>query len=101
MSINSTMNTLILARKYNGENLNERDEFFFDPNQFEILGKKKQKSKSNEILRESRLKKKLRERELQKPLCVEINRKEFEELTRDIYNGRHNNDFKIIMQKTL
>ena len=41
------------------------------------------------------------ERELQKPLCVEINRKEFEELTRDIYNGRHNNDFKIIMQKTL
>ena len=26
------------------ENLNERDEKFFDPNQFKILGKKKQKS---------------------------------------------------------
>ena len=69
MSINSTMNTLILARKYNGENLNERDEFFFDPNQFEILGKKKQKSKSNEILRESRLKKKLRERAAKTIMC--------------------------------
>ena len=69
MSINSTMNTLILAKKYNGENLNERDEFFFDPNQFEILGKKKQKSKSNEILRESRLKKNLRERAAKTIMC--------------------------------
>ena len=33
-------------RKYNREDLNERDEIFFDPNQFKILGKKKQKSKS-------------------------------------------------------
>ena len=28
-------------KKYGGENLNERDENFFDPNQFKILGKKK------------------------------------------------------------
>ena len=33
-------------RKYNREHLNKRDEIFFDPNQFRILGKKKQKSKS-------------------------------------------------------
>ena len=29
-------------KNYESENLNERDEHFFDPNQFKILGKKKQ-----------------------------------------------------------
>ena len=28
-------------KNYDSENLNERDENFFDPNQFKILGKKK------------------------------------------------------------
>ena len=32
-------------------------------------------------------------------LWFEINRKEFEELTGDIYNSQHNNDFKIIINK--
>ena len=39
------------------------------------------------------------ERDLQKPLWLEINRKEFEELTSDIYNNQDSNDFKIIKNK--
>ena len=31
---------------------------------------------------------------MEKPLWFQINKKEFEELTRDIYNNRDNNDFK-------
>ena len=38
----------VYKENYNSENLNERDDKFFDPNQFKILGKKKQKSKSTE-----------------------------------------------------
>ena len=38
-------------------------------------------------------------REMQEPLWFEINRKEFEELTRDIYNNQDNKDFKIIISK--
>ena len=34
---------------------------------------------------------------MQKPLWFEINKKEFEELTGDIYNNQDNNDFKIII----
>ena len=41
MSINFAINTFILAIKYDSENLNERDEIFFDPNQFKILGEQK------------------------------------------------------------
>ena len=48
MSINFTINTLILTKKIMTEYLNERDEQFFEPNQFKILGKKKQKSGSTE-----------------------------------------------------
>ena len=33
--------------------------------------------------------------EMQKPLWFEINKKEFEELTGDIYNNQDNNDFKL------
>ena len=36
---------------------------------------------------------------MQKPLWFKINKKEFEELTRDIYNNQDNNDFKIIINK--
>ena len=36
---------------------------------------------------------------MQKPLWFEINKKEFEELTRDIYNNQDNNNFKIIINK--
>ena len=34
---------------------------------------------------------------MQKPLWFEINKKDFEELTRDIYNDQNNNDFKELM----
>ena len=38
---------------------------------------------------------------MQKPSWFEINRKEFEELTRNIYNNQDNKDFKInINRKT-
>ena len=36
---------------------------------------------------------------MQKPLWFEINKKEFEELTGDIYNNQDNNNFKIIINK--
>ena len=35
-------------KNYDSEDLNERDAKLFDPNQFEILGKKKLKSESTE-----------------------------------------------------
>ena len=62
----------------------------FDPNQFKILGKKKQKSQWTE---------EKTKKEMQKPLWFEINKKEFEELTRNIYNNQDNNDFKVIINK--
>ena len=34
-----------------------------------------------------------------KPLWFEINKKEFEELRRNIYNNQDNNDFKIIITR--
>ena len=36
---------------------------------------------------------------MQKPLWCETNKKEFEELTEDIYNNQDNNDFKIIINR--
>ena len=36
---------------------------------------------------------------MEKPLWFEINKKEFEELTGDIYNNQHKNNFKIIINK--
>ena len=38
-------------------------------------------------------------REMQKPLWFQINKKEFEELTRKIYNNQDNNDFNVIINK--
>ena len=75
-------------KKYDSEDLNKRDEKFFDPNQLKILGKEKPKSDSTE---------ENTEREAQKLLWFKIIKAEFEELTGDIYNNQYNNDFKIIM----
>ena len=36
---------------------------------------------------------------MQKPIQFEIIRKEYEELTTDIYNNTDNNDFKIVINK--
>ena len=36
---------------------------------------------------------------MQKPLWFEMNKEEFEELTRKIYNNQDNNDFKIIINR--
>ena len=96
MSINTTVNTLILTKKYYNS---ERHEKAFDPNQFKILSKKKQKSKSTEENTERESTGEKTERELQKPLWFEINRKELEELTRDIYNNQDNDNFKININK--
>ena len=39
------------------------------------------------------------EKEIQKQIWFEMNKKEFEELTRDIYNNQINNDFKVTIKK--
>ena len=36
---------------------------------------------------------------MQKPLWFEVNKKEFQELTRDICNNQGNNDINIIINK--
>ena len=61
MSINTTVNTLILTKKYYNS---ERHEKAFDPDQFKILRKKKQKSKSTEENTEKESTKENTEREL-------------------------------------
>ena len=77
-------------RNCDSEDLNEEDKKFFEPNQFEIFRKKKQKSRSTE----QNIKK-----QMQIPLWFEINREKFEELTRDIYNNQDHRNFKIIIDK--
>ena len=109
MSLNFTVNTLILAKKYDSENLNKSDEKTFDPNQFQILGQQKSEWTEEKTEREMRkpirfkiIKKRFEEntvREMQKPIGFEINKKQFEELTKDIYNNQDNNDFKTIINK--
>ena len=71
MSINFTINTLILTKKYDSENLNERDEKVFDPNQFKILGNQKSEQTEEKT-----------EREMQKPVRFKIIKKKFEEKTK-------------------
>ena len=80
-------------KHYDGKDLNERDEEFFDPKQFKILGKKKQISvlteeNTEKEMRKSESTKENSERELPRLLWFEINKKEFEELTRDIYSNQ-------------
>ena len=82
--INLTLNTSILS-----EYLNKEDNFF-DPNQYKILGKKKQESEPTE--------EKI-ERESQKPLWFEINKQQFEKLRREVYNNQDNKNFKITINK--
>ena len=65
--------------------MNERDEKFFAPNQFKILGKKKQKSKSTEENTEREPTEKIL-RKMQKPIWFEIIKKEIEEIRN---NKRH------------
>ena len=86
MPINFTINNLILTKNGDSEDLNERDKKIFDPNQFKILGKKKNLSRLKKILRKP-----------QEPLWFEINKKEFGKLTGDIYNNQNNSNFKIII----
>ena len=94
MSINFIYNKYFDTLKhYDGKDLNERDEEFFDPKQFKILGKKKQISvlteeNTEKEMRKSESTKENSERELPRLLWFEINKKEFEELTRDIYNNQ-------------
>ena len=82
--INLTLNTSILS-----EYLNKEDNFF-DPNQYKILRKKKQESEPTE--------EKI-ERESQKPLWFEINKQQFEKLRREVYNNQDNKNFKITINK--
>ena len=58
----------------------------FNPNQYKILGDKKQKLEPTE---------EKTEKEFQKPLWFETNKPEFKELTDAIYNNQDNKDFKV------
>ena len=91
MSINVTINTSTLTKKnYNSEKVKDEEKRGPDYKQFEIIDKKKQKLEWAE---------EKTKREMQKPLWFEMNKKEFEELTRDSYNNQDNNYFKIIINK--
>ena len=61
----------------------------YDHKQFEIIDEKKQKSEWTEE----------KIREMQKPLWIRINKKEFDELTGDIYNNQNSNNVKFIINK--
>ena len=61
----------------------------YDHKQFEIIDEKKQKSEWTEE----------KIREMQKPIWIRINKKEFDELTEDTYNNQNNNNFKFIINK--
>ena len=78
------------AYKKNYDSEKVKDEEKKRVRQFKIIDKKKQKSEWTEEKTKT---------EMQKSLWFEINIKEFEELTRDIYNNQDNNDFKIKINK--
>ena len=91
MSINFTINTSTFTKKnFDSEKVKDKEKRGRDYKQFEIIDKKKQKAEWNE---------EKTKRETQKPLWIEINKKEFEELTRNIYNNQDNNNFKIIINR--
>ena len=91
MSNNFTINNSILTKKnYDSEKVKGEEKRGRNYKQFEIIDQKKQKSEWTE----EKIK-----REMQKPLWFEINKKEFEELTRNIYNNQDNNDFKTLINK--
>ena len=77
-------------KNFDNEKVKDEEKRGRDYKQFKIIDKKKQKSEWT---------KEKTKREIQKPLWFGINRKEFEELTGDIYNNQDNNDFKIIIKK--
>ena len=76
-------------KNYDSE-VKDKEKRGHDYKQFKIIGKKKQKLEWT---------KEKTKTEMQKPLWFEINQKEFEELTGDIYNNQDNNDFKIKINK--
>ena len=77
-------------KNYDSEKVKDEEKRERDYKQFEIIDKKKQKSEWTEEKTKT---------EMQKPLWFEINKKEFEELTRNIYNNQDNNNFKIIINR--
>ena len=77
-------------KNYDSEKVKDEEKRGRDYKQFEIIDKKKQKSEWTE---------EKTKREMQKPLWFEINKKEFEELTGDIYNNQGNDDFKVVINK--
>ena len=75
-------------KNYNTEKVKDKEKRGHVSKQFEIIDKKKQqKSEWTEEKTKT---------EIQKPLWFKINKKEFHELTRNIYNNQDNNDFKLL-----
>ena len=77
-------------KNYDSEKVKDEEKRGRDYKQFEIIDKKKQKSEWTEEKTKT---------EMQKPLWFKINRKDFGELTGNIYNNQDNNDFKFTMKR--
>ena len=75
----------VYKKSFDNKKLTDEDKREYDYKQFEIIDEKKRKSEQTE----EKIK-----REMQKPLWLKLNKKEFDELTGNIYNSQDNNDFK-------
>ena len=77
-------------KNYDNKELKYEDKRKYDYKKFELIDKNKQKLEWTEEKIKT---------EMQKPLWFKINKKEFEESTRNIFNNQDNNDFKIEINK--
>ena len=75
---------------YDSEKVKDKEKTGHGYKQFKITDNKKQKSEWTDEKTKT---------EMQKPLWFKINRKDFEELTGDIYNNQDHNDFKFTINK--
>ena len=85
---NKYLNTY--KKNYDSKNVKDEEKRGRDYKQFEIIDKKKQKSKWTE---------EKTQREIQKPSWAEINENDFELLTQDVYDNLNNDEFKTTTSK--
>ena len=76
-------------KNYDSKELTDEDKRKYDYKRFELIDKKKQSEWTEEETKT----------EMPKPLWFKINKKDFEELTKNIYNNQDNNDFKFTINR--
>ena len=99
MSINFTINTLILTKKYqyyNSEKVKYKEKRGCNYKQFEIIDNRGQEPKSTKK-DETETKKNLMK--LKKPLWIKLNKNDFNLLIQDVYNNLNNDKFKTTIDK--